>query len=333
MSERIPEAPKKRSRQERKERGERFGYAARTFASESRVHENQDAYLEDAELNLIGVFDGLGGYAGGREAAQAAAAAVLEEIRRWDTLTEDEIPEIMAPSLASVLRSASKHIISKGQDLYLEWKEKSQSKEKWRSPQTTATIARLHEFADGHVGYYIAHVGDSRAYIWRHDGDLEQVTQDDDIMSTADGLTEIEMLFGRHLTDTDIQRYRALIDEADGENEMPDAIGRYLFRSRNQITQSLGDEYSQGAIRVHTYTGTLKPGDLLFLTSDGVHDNLTRQRIRDIAASVPDADALVDRLAHEAYEYGHAALEPFDPNRPVARNKRDDITVVAVRIS
>jgi len=79
----------------------------------------------------------------------------------------------------------------------------------------------------------------------------------------------------------------------------------------------------------------LQPGDILFVVSDGVSDNLRRQRINDIAAAARTPDELVDRLTAEAYEVAHAGPTKAELNalakegKPLPRSKRDDITAVA----
>jgi protein phosphatase len=67
----------------------------------------------------------------------------------------------------------------------------------------------------------------------------------------------------------------------------------------------------------------VESGDLLILTSDGVHDNLTSEEIQGLlqGTSTEDCASILTRAANvRAKQQGHA------------RAKMDDITVVAVKI-
>ncbi len=319
---------------ERREMSERFEFAYRSLPSERHPSYNEDRHLENAQLGLYGVFDGVGGHFGGKEASAAAAASVLKDVHRaWDKIDDDEADDTIRPSLANTLRAANKAVIGRGKEIYTEKYLKIPEAQRpvWHSPQTTATIAKLHEFADGRMKAYFAHVGDCRAYVRRADGTLEQLTVEDDILSDAGEVARLSEEFHMQLTDADIERYRQLMDEVASEAEMPDALGRYLFRTRNIVARTLGHDYGTGTMGVRTYAADVSPGDTILMMSDGVHDNLTRQRIQDIAAQTSNPDALVERLSIEAYEYGHAA-PAVGRDDPVPRNKRDDITAMAIRI-
>jgi hypothetical protein len=68
----------------------------------------------------------------------------------------------------------------------------------------------------------------------------------------------------------------------------------------------------------------MKPNDVLILTSDGVHDNLTTPEISKVISSSHDSNEIVNRLVNEA------SLQSQDPNN--FRHKYDDITAMSIKV-
>src|SRR5688572_17816568 len=115
----MPEGVPEPKAAERRELRERLDFKYRSLPSERHPSFTEDAYLADEELGVYGVFDGLGGHFGGKEASAAAAKAVPAEIRRtWDEVGDDEADDTIRPSLANVLRAANKAVISRGHEVY-----------------------------------------------------------------------------------------------------------------------------------------------------------------------------------------------------------------------
>lgn len=317
--------------QEQSERKERkpLEYAFRSFASELHPYDNQDTYYADESNGLVGLFDGMGGLAAGREASETAAAAVQEYVAGWEAVTDEEADDILRPSLASALRYAGTKVVELGNAKKLAIPDPAE-REKFQMPGTTATLVKIHEFKDGRRVAYVANIGDSRVYVWRADeAALEQVSEDDDVLSDPDYVQQLAARFQREITAEDIMEYRARIDSVAGEEDMPDDLGRKLFRLRNVVTRSLGGSQRMSSAR--TYAVALEPGDIVFVTSDGVHDNLTRERIATIAATSATADDLVQRLAMEAAGSARLAPRKYAKGQPMARNKPDDITAGAIK--
>jgi len=166
------------------------------------------------------------------------------------------------------------------------------------SSGTTGIFACI---AEGHVLY--AGAGDSRAYLLR-DGELRQLSRDDDAWPDDE----------KH------DRARELCDQALSASELKD-VARFMFATRNRIGRDLcmlaGERPRVDGIE-------LAPGDIVILTSDGVHDNLARDEIAAIAREhADDARALVRAL-------NTAARERADDEEHL-RAKDDDITAVALR--
>lgn len=112
--------------------------------------ENEDAFLVDAPL--LAVADGMGGHAGGAQAARTAIATVKAHIN----------PERGRPA------SAIKRAFTRANRTIREIR----AAEQYERMGTTLTVAVVY---NGVV--WIGHVGDSRAYLLR-DGQLTQLTDD-----------------------------------------------------------------------------------------------------------------------------------------------------------
>ena len=136
---------------------------------------NEDSYIVRPGDGLFIVADGMGGHLGGDRASRMAVDLVVEEIER--TLLGGEAiprPPAPAPPVAQVpeeapaalaLRAAAR---AAGAAIY----EVAQSDEHLQGMGTTLTALL---FRNGRA--HVAHVGDSRAYLFR-DGRVEQLTED-----------------------------------------------------------------------------------------------------------------------------------------------------------
>ncbi len=120
---------------------------------------NEDRYLLSLGDNLFGVADGVGGLPHGAEAAQAAADAVALAFREMGTAT---------PDLTAIVHRVNEHVLTLGREL---------------SPSigigTTLTFGYI---ANGSI--HIAHVGDSRAYLWQADA-FTRLTEDHSVENEA----------------------------------------------------------------------------------------------------------------------------------------------------
>jgi protein phosphatase len=122
--------------------------------------DNQDRCLYDADLNLFGVADGVGGMPGGAEAAETAAQTVLVSLR--------SLKPSIRPDLRAIVQQASDAVILMGQSI---------------SP--AYGIATTLTFGYAHYGQFlIAHVGDSRCYV-HYGGKLQRLTEDHTVENEA----------------------------------------------------------------------------------------------------------------------------------------------------
>ena len=123
-------------------------------------HENQDRCLFDEEHALFGVADGVGGLRGGAAAATAAAEAVESAVRA--------LPPGADPDMAAIVREAHLQTTLAGKPI-----------------DPAFGIATTLTFGCQRGGrMLIAHVGDSRCYVWRG-GKCFRLTEDHSVENEA----------------------------------------------------------------------------------------------------------------------------------------------------
>jgi serine/threonine protein phosphatase PrpC len=216
--------------------------AYRTDTGRQR-HANEDSLY--AEAPVFAVADGMGGAQAGEVASKIAA----DEFSSLDD--EGSAPE---RSLRNVVRSANQKIHD------LAKRDASRS-----GMGTTLTAAMI---GDDEVSF--AHVGDSRAYVYRA-GELKRLTSDHSLVEEL--------------------RRQGRLTEAQAE-EHP---------QRSIITRALGPEPD---VDVDTLTYPARPGDVYLLCSDGLTTMVPEARIERLLDRATDLDSALDRLVREANEGG-----------------------------
>jgi len=122
--------------------------------------QNEDRYLCDEAAGLFAVADGVGGLPGGADAAQLAVNTVME---LYHALPEGEVVDLIR-----IMHEANARVWTLGQSI---------------SPELgIATTLTLGLIMGGQL--YLAHVGDSRCYVW-HKGKLELLTLDHSLENEA----------------------------------------------------------------------------------------------------------------------------------------------------
>ena len=196
---------------------------------------NEDAVAVDGEFGLAALAAGMGGLPDGDLASREAVETALAWLRAMDDGGHDALARAVLAANARVQALAQARGATMG---------------------TTLELLAL----DGDGRCRLAHVGDSRAYLWR-DGALSRLTRDDSLV-------------------------QELVDRGA-------LTAREAARSaqRNVITRAVGleAELEPALLRV-----TLAPDDLLLLCSDGVWDMLDDA---DIATHLAGAGADLARCA------------------------------------
>jgi serine/threonine protein phosphatase PrpC len=202
---------------------------------------NEDSYLVEQPLYVVA--DGMGGHRGGEVASELA----LETIQSLFLKREG--------SLVTQVEEANRRVF-----------ERSQSDRNVAGMGTTLTAALV----DG-SRVQLAHVGDSRAYLFR-DHELTILTEDHTLVH--------RMVMAGEITE----------EEAE------------VHPHRSILTRALGVD---GRIQVDESAIDVRPGDRILLCTDGLTGMVSEEQIRTILDSTPgDAQGAVERLIAEANRAG-----------------------------
>jgi serine/threonine protein phosphatase PrpC len=205
--------------------------------------DNEDSVFARAPVFVVA--DGMGGAQAGEVASQIAIEAFESGLDGSGSPEE---------RLAVRVREANRQIY-----------DRSRTELGREGMGTTLTAAYLD---DGSVA--IAHVGDSRAYLFR-DGKLERLTRDHSLVD-------------------ELVRRGKLTEEQAAEHPQ-----------RSIITRALGPEPD---VEVDTWTYPVRRDDVLLLCSDGLTSMISEEQIAQILGSAETLDEAADRLIREANEAG-----------------------------
>ncbi|MEJ2720650.1 MAG: Stp1/IreP family PP2C-type Ser/Thr phosphatase [bacterium] len=207
-----------------------------------------DQATRDQKGALFIVADGMGGHRGGEIASKLAVDAILS---RFYASAETDVDR----ALREAFERANTVIIEKShQDVTLFG----------MGTTCTAVVIRGDEA-------YLAHVGDSRAYVLRG-GELKQLTQDHSLVG--------EMVRSGIISDEDARHHPR----------------------RNVITRSLGTHEKTPADIPET-PFKLADGDVFLLCSDGLTSHVSQDQVREALVSKTPGDAC-DALVGLANENG-----------------------------
>jgi len=211
---------------------------------------NEDAYTANLKNRIFLVADGMGGHAAGEIASQIAAATV---------------EEVVAASIHSAI-PPTQILFNAAQEANARIYQTQRTKPEFAGMGSTLTAI---SFQDDK--YYIAHVGDSRAYLLR-DGNLEQLTRDHSLVW--------------HLYESGMLRK----DELSSHPQ------------KNLITRSIGPHPQ---VEVDVEQGEARVGDLFVLCSDGLTDMVPEDKLRKILSDTSKSpQQLGEMLVSEANERG-----------------------------
>jgi PPM family protein phosphatase len=205
--------------------------------------DNEDNAFARAPVFVVA--DGMGGAQAGEVASQIAVEAF-----------EQGLPDGGSPEerLVERVREANRRIY-----------ELSRTEQERAGMGTTLTAAYVDD-----AQLAIAHVGDSRAYMFR-DGSLTRLTQDHSLVE-------------------ELVRQQKLTPEQAAEHPQ-----------RSIITRALGPEPD---VDVDTWTYPARAGDVLLLCSDGLTSMLSEERVTEILAASDSLDQAAETLIDEANAAG-----------------------------
>ncbi|RMH41690.1 MAG: serine/threonine-protein phosphatase [Deltaproteobacteria bacterium] len=210
---------------------------------------NEDCYLVAPDIGLYGVFDGMGGHLAGEVASALARDAVRDVVA---SAAPNADPREL---LADALRRASEAV-----------RAEAARRGARRGMGTTAVVCR--SLARDRV--LIAHVGDSRAYLWR-DGRLQQLTADHTIVA--------ELLSRGAITEEEARTHPY----------------------RSVLSRNLG---ASPDVRPDFCELELRPGDRLLLCSDGLTGYASEHAIAAAMGASLDPEQIARELVSLALKGG-----------------------------
>ena len=231
--------------------------------------ENQDVCAAAPELGIFLVCDGMGGAAAGELASQLATEAFLHSIGDSAVAREGRLQRAFIPPGSSVGHSQARLEQAIGAANLAVF----QRAQKYRalSGMGTTLVAVLLETAETGRSAWVAHVGDSRCYLYRKVR-IQQLTADHSLVEE-----QIEA---------------GLLSRQQAE----------FSPVRNVITRAVG---TQPTVPAEVAEHKLDPGDILLLTSDGLTRELSDDDIAEILArNATDLDAACEALIRAANARG-----------------------------
>jgi protein phosphatase len=205
---------------------------------------NEDSYMADGPL--FAVADGMGGHVAGDVASQTAIKAIVDTAASHPPSTPEDL---------------ELYVKRANQDIW----EKATADSRLRGMGTTCTLL----YIDGSTAY-LAHVGDSRAYLFRG-GELSQLSEDHTLVQRM------------------VKEGRLRQDEAAHHPQ------------RNIITRTLGVDPE---VDVDLLTFELIEGDRLLINSDGLSSMIGDEAIKRTMAAAETADDAAAGLIEAALEAG-----------------------------
>ena len=236
----------------------RLRVGARTDTGRVRPH-NEDAYMSRADDGLFVVCDGMGGAPAGEVASEMAIESIARQLtddHRNGNAAESSPFMPHTTRLLDAVRQSNEFIYRQAQ------KDPRQA-----GMGTTVVGAWIREQIAG-----VAHVGDSRAYLW-HDDRLEPLTRDHSL---------IEALLEAGLFD-------------DGR-QLP-------IEQQNVLMRVLGRE---PAVDVDVTEVPLQSGDYVLLCSDGLTRMVPEADVAKAIRTFQEPQQICDQLIAAANENGGA---------------------------
>jgi protein phosphatase len=235
----------------------RLRVGARTDTGRVRAL-NEDQYVLRVDRGLFMVCDGMGGALAGEVASRLAADIIVERLEAGDgdEAFEDDGYLPRTNRLAAAVRRSNQLIYDQGRQ-----------DPRCANMGTTVVGAWLEHYIAS-----VAHVGDSRAYLW-HDNQLERLTWDH-------SLVEAQIRAG-------------IVDE----DESLDAD------EQNVLLRVLGGEPD---VDVELSEVPVRPGDYLLLCSDGLTRMVPDATLADAIGRLRDPQRICDYLIEVANGNGGA---------------------------
>ncbi len=233
-------------------------FHARSHPGIVRPH-NEDAMLADGAHGVFVVADGVGGRAAGEiasaltiETMEEAAPALAQVVARYGETPEWEGRNEVLEQLEKVCQEATRRVFDQADRL-------------GRKGMTTTLVLLV----VGGGTAFLAHVGDSRAYLIR-EGLIQQLTEDHSMVNEL------------------VRSGQMSLEEAKRS------------QYRNVITRAIG---LYPTVQADVMAIDILPGDRIVLCSDGLSDPVAPSEIESMARQ-DDVETATDRLLDAALEAG-----------------------------
>ena len=234
----------------------RLRVGARTDTGRIRP-QNEDAFMSQAEQGLFVVCDGMGGAPAGEVASEMAIQAIARRLTGTDTDEDSTSPFLPHTTrLLDAVRQSNEFIYGEAQ------KDPRQT-----GMGTTVVSAWIREQIAG-----VAHVGDSRAYLWHNDR-LEPLTRDHSLM------------------------------EAHIEAGLADEGRKLPVEQQNVLLRVLGRE---PAVEVDVTEVPVQSGDYVLLCSDGLTRMVSEEDLAKAIQMFQEPQQICDHLIATANQNGGA---------------------------
>ncbi|QZY57120.1 Stp1/IreP family PP2C-type Ser/Thr phosphatase [Crassaminicella profunda] len=215
---------------------------------------NEDAYyIANGNLNLFIVADGMGGHNAGEVASNVAIQSIKD-------FMEDHTSEFFDEDEKTVCEILKRATLEANHNIF----QRSKREIECHGMGTTLTVVLLLS------KLYIAHVGDSRAYLMRKNK-LSQITEDHSLVA--------ELLKNGSIT----------------ENEAR------IHPQRNMITRALGTEED---IMIDVFTLDLQDDDVILLCTDGLSNLIEVEEIKNVLVDANNMQKACEHLVSLANERG-----------------------------
>jgi len=216
---------------------------------------NEDSVVFDEAANVAVLADGMGGYSAGEVASSMATTAILAELVRWLSSGVQQANEVnVARAIESSAKQANLAIL------------KAASTNPHYAGMGTTLVVGV--FLTSSL--VLAHVGDSRCYLWRK-GVLSQITKD----------------------------HSMLQEQVDAGLMTTEQAA--VAPGKNLLTRALGvEEFLQ--IEVHTHA--VLDGDIYLMCSDGLTDMLDPSNMSGIMACATSLESMATVLVDRAKDRG-----------------------------
>jgi len=284
-----------------------------SLADERHPETNEDSYFSDDNHKTYGVFDGVGG----SEGASYASKFVADIVQHYPNFQESKNPENIEDTknyFCEMLKYAHDRLI-------LERENRPQFQEM----DTTAAIVKILKTENGAVALALS-TGDSRVYSFRSNRKPPLV-----LHTLDDGVIKQKYMEAPSARKDAVSTKEDAVEDArekamkaqeyfDYLQRTPtDPVEADLFERRNLISNSIGILRDVRDVEVSIID--VQDGDILLLTTDGIHDPLTKQEISDtISKNIRSLHLIPQSLALKANR-----VNGF-------RRKLDDRTAVVVKI-